>query len=131
MLEQFMGESNQASDLGRLQSLDLEYGNLDPDVGLFFALCQLGETDDSPISDQILAGHLAQAPANTRAALRSHALRTFPEAIEGIGWRAVTFRIGNRVETLELPPNYGGELDLASLSSVESFVTAVRGLPCS
>src|SRR3569623_2171765 len=52
-----------------LRSLDLEYHNIDPDQGLYYALQEAGQMQRLVTDEEILAA-TRRAPADTRAALR-------------------------------------------------------------
>ena len=78
LLETFMAAENVGWDDPWLQSLDLEYHNIDPEEGLFFSVApakRIGEWNNSVRQPEALT----VAPANTRAAGRGQAVRWFCE----------------------------------------------------
>lgn len=76
-----------------LQSLDLEYHNLDPNRGLYFALVEQGRVQPI-ISPERTAFCATNAPVNTRAAARGIAVRHFRDQSTNyiINWDSI--RIG-------------------------------------
>jgi hypothetical protein len=74
-----------------LPSFDLAYSNVDPDEGLYYALEQAGEmvrvTDDAAIDAAI-----AQAPSNTRAAIRGRLIERFGPQVGAAGWNRIVLR---------------------------------------
>jgi proteasome accessory factor A len=76
LLEMFMNSENLRWDDPWLQSLDLEYHNIDPRKGLFFELTpakRIGEWNNSVRRKEAML----TPPANTRAAGRSRAVAFF------------------------------------------------------
>jgi proteasome accessory factor A len=101
-----------------IQSLDLEYHNLDPDESLFAALVELGEVEPLPEA----GGHQSAVSEPTRAYARGRAVARFPDALAGVSWSSLTFRTANGLREVYLDPCrcYGKELDAAG--SVDEFV---------
>jgi proteasome accessory factor A len=78
LLETFMAAENVGWDDPWLQSLDLEYHNIDPAKGLFFGITgakRIGEWNDSVRRPEALSS----PPANTRAAGRARAVEWFQQ----------------------------------------------------
>jgi hypothetical protein len=78
LLEMFMEQEHVGWGDPWLQSLDLEYHNLDPRRGLYFALRQDGRVQ-SVISPERVDFCLTNAPTNTRAHARGIAVRCLRE----------------------------------------------------
>lgn len=73
-----------------LQSLDLEYHNVDPGAGLYYALEQEERLRRVVTEEEILAA-LEQPPAGSpRAIVRGLAVRKFPDAVTKITWGRFT-----------------------------------------
>lgn len=75
-----------------LHSLDLEYHNINPEQGLYYALEQTGEVQRC-IDDEAVEAALYKGPANTRAHARAHviqALRSLPVKDYLIEWDGIT-----------------------------------------
>jgi proteasome accessory factor A len=84
-----------------LQSLDLEYHNLDPERGLYYGLEQEGEIPPFFVNGEVESAML-NPPQGTRAMLRGHAVGRQGENISKIHWTGVEF-------------NDGGFLDLSPI----------------
>ena len=78
LLQTFMEQEGIGWDDPWLQSLDLEYHNLDPKRGLHFALAQEGRLQHL-VSPERVAFYAANPPSNTRAAARGIAVRFLRE----------------------------------------------------
>ena len=74
MLQMFMEQEHIGWDDPWLQSLDLEYHNLDPSRGLYFALAEQGH-HQQVVSPERVAFCTQNPPANTRAQARGIAVR--------------------------------------------------------
>lgn len=91
-----------------LRSLDLEYHNVDPAEGLYYALEEAGQM--VPIADEAaVVQAMAHAPANTRAALRGQLVERFGSAIERISWGRAALAENGRVQWVSLPAAYGAD----------------------
>lgn len=94
IVEQYRSEEGLDWNDDALHAVDLEYHNIDPDRGLFYALQEMGETarilDDLDITDA-----MTDPPSNTRASLRAAKIRDLmkrerPRAY-AIDWNGVAF----------------------------------------
>lgn len=74
-----------------LPSFDLAYSSVDPDESLYYALEQAGETVRLT-TDAAIEAAMAQAPPNTRAAIRGALVERFAEDIGVLGWNRVVLR---------------------------------------
>lgn len=101
-----------------LLSYDLEYHNIDPDEGLYFALRDSGMIDDSLVADPELA-----APSDTRAQVRGMA--TGYAELERVSWGTLVFRVGGDVQEIRLDPDRDYSNIPAGLD-ITSFVEAIR-----
>lgn len=91
MLEQFAeAEGEWVNET--MQSIDLEYGNLNPDVSMFNALEQQGLVRQIIPETRVLDA--ITMPPPTRAAQRGESVRLRLDDIQSIGWRRVVFRDG-------------------------------------
>ncbi|MBV9657854.1 MAG: proteasome accessory factor PafA2 family protein [Verrucomicrobia bacterium] len=94
LLEAFRAEENLGWQDPWLQSLDLEYHNINPAKGLFFALeagKSIGEFNARALAAREAAA--SAPPANTRARGRSAAVRHFQQSGQGsyiINWDSVS-----------------------------------------
>jgi proteasome accessory factor A len=78
LLEQFMEAEGLDWHDPWLQSLDLEYHNLNPDRGLYFDLLKRGRMK-RVVDDERVNWAIANPPANTRALARSRVMRALTE----------------------------------------------------
>ncbi len=87
LLDQFIEaeELSWKNDREFLQSLDLAYHNVDPEVGLYAGLVESGAMRTLVTEAEIEAARF-QAPSNTRAALRGAIARKFGTQIHAISW---------------------------------------------
>jgi proteasome accessory factor A len=85
-----------------LQSLDLAYSDVDPEVGLYHGLEQDGHavrlTDDAMVQRA-----MTEPPTDTRAAVRGALVDQFSEKITGLSWSTVALRGDKAPVLLEIP----------------------------
>ncbi|MEQ1933123.1 MAG: proteasome accessory factor PafA2 family protein [Fimbriimonadaceae bacterium] len=108
MLEQF------GPDLGSMQAYDLEYHNVDPDEGLYFAVNPRGETPDGSVLDQ-------PPTEGTRARARALALEF--DALTSASWGHLTF--GSETIAIDPTADYSA---LQSGMKLPDFKAALKGL---
>ena len=97
LLETFAEEEGVAWDDVWLQSLDLEYHNIDQDEGLYYGIPMRRVVTD----DQIEAA-LHNPPAGTRAYFRGRAVDRFGASIKAIQWDSITFIVNGRTREINL-----------------------------
>ncbi len=94
LIEEYRDAEGLAWDDYALIALDLEYANIDPDEGLRAVLEEGGHllrlTDEAAV-----AKAMADAPQNTRAAIRGELVKRFAEQIGVAGWSVVVLRSEN------------------------------------
>jgi proteasome accessory factor A len=78
-----------------LQSLDLEYHNVDPEAGLYLGLEQEGRVRRLVDDDTVLAAMTAPPIDSPRAIVRGQAVARFSEAITSITWSRLTLDDGS------------------------------------
>ena len=127
LLEQVREEEGWEWSNPALQSYDLEYHNIDPAEGLYFALANAGEVEGRPSSEQIEA-RLERSFEPTRAWARGMAVERFGEQLQTACWRSLTFRTENGIEEVELPPVAAYPKELEDEPSVEGFIQTLRSL---
>jgi len=77
-----------------MQSLDLEYHNLDPERGLYYGLAASG--DVAPfIREETVDRAVHHAPPATRAAIRGRAVDRQADNIRAIHWTGIEFKNGD------------------------------------
>ena len=105
MLSRFREEESLSPDDPWLQSLDLEYHNIDPEQGLFFALEESGEmlrlSGEASVQEA-----MTDPPRQGRPPVRHAIIRRFPEDVVEAGWEKIRFRSGE-VLILPLFQNFG------------------------
>jgi hypothetical protein len=126
MLESFMEEEGGDWSDPNLTSYDLEYHNIDPEEGLYHALVEMDAVEKGPSLDE-LAPLLSRHTEPTRAFARGLAASKFGDEIASAAWRSVTFRDGEELLELELPPDrtYPAQLDEAQ--DVGTFIEMIGG----
>jgi proteasome accessory factor A len=93
LLDQFIEseELDWKADREFLQSLDLAYHNVDPELGLYAELVESGAMRTLVTDEEIEAARL-NAPKNTRAALRGAIAKKFGHDVRALSWGAVEGR---------------------------------------
>lgn len=111
---------------GLLQSLDLEYHNLDPQESLFAPLEESGRMR-RVVSEEAIRAAMEAAPNNTRARIRGEAIRRFGPQLSAVSWSRLC---GDGIE-LELGKMVDGSLEelnrqLEAAGDFGSFSEIVR-----
>jgi proteasome accessory factor PafA2 len=94
LFTEFMETENMDWDEPMLQSLDLEYHNLDPDRGLYLGLEQENEVY-SLLTEEEISRAIKFPPESTRAKIRGEAVRKESEKIKKIHWTGIEFNNGD------------------------------------
>ena len=97
LLETFAEEEGVAWDDPWLQSLDLEYHNIDLDEGLYYGIPMR-----RVVTDEQIDAALHNPPADTRAYFRGRAVDRFSSAIKAIQWDSITFTVNGRTREVNL-----------------------------
>jgi len=127
LLEQVREEVGWEWSNPALRSYDLEYHNINPAEGLYFALSEAGEVEIRPSFEQIekrLDGNFEP----TRARARGLAAERFDDQLQTACWRSLTFRTENGIQEVELPPDAAYPEELKDEQSVEGFIQTLRSL---
>lgn len=111
-----------------LQSVDLEYSNLEQSEGLFFALQTMGEVDEPVLPEELLSALLNSNWTRTRSELRSAILQQYRDNVVTMSWGSVTIRTGKGDEIIELSPDFMAGPELPVGTDVESLVEYLRGI---
>lgn len=104
-----------------LQSYDLEFHNIDPDEGLYFALLEMGAVDPRPAPAE-LEERLTRVLEPTRAAVRSALVRNHKANLVSVNWQRVALRHEGGIVELELAPERVYPQELDGLSDVGTLV---------
>ena len=97
LFSEFMESENLNWDDPILQSLDLEYHNLDPDRGLYRGLEQENEVF-SLLTEKEISRAIEFTPEGTRAKIRGDAVSKESEKIKSIHWTGVEFKNGDVID---------------------------------
>lgn len=91
-----------------LQSLDLEYHNIDPEHGLYYELLRQCSVRQLVNEETILAA-VTTPPSTTRAAFRGGVVAKFKPQIASIQWDEVVFKTPRGKRTVSLASTFGRE----------------------
>jgi proteasome accessory factor A len=127
ILESAIAESGTSWRDPALRSYDLEYHNIDPDEGLYWALESMGEVEAAP-SLPALAEYLSGVNDPTRAVARGIAVSKFLPHVRSICWRTLTLEFEGKQHELELPPDAAYPPELLSVPDVGTFIERLREL---
>ena len=94
----FMQDESIEWDNPLMQSLDLEYHNLDPDRGLYYGLRQEGEVVGLPQAEKHAERAVSNPPEGTRAELRGRAVKNENDNIKNIHWTGIEYKNGNTLD---------------------------------
>ena len=90
LLDTFIDEEGLNWDDTWLQSLDLEYHNIDRDTGLYYGLESQGLMRRL-VTDQQIEEAIQHPPADTRAYFRGKSLDKFRSQVKSVQWDTITF----------------------------------------
>ena len=132
LLETFIDEERLTWDDPWLQSLDLEYHNIDQEEGLYYELETSGLMRRL-VTDRQIESAIHNPPADTRAYFRGKSLDKFRPHIKSIQWDNVTFNTKgkktvsvsmNQLADAKMAEKYNRILDQAQ--SVEALVENLK-----
>lgn len=136
LLERLRGRKGLSWGDAELQTLDFRYSSLDPEEGLFWQMVQAGQIEAMPSPSRIERFH-RDPPDETRAYLRAHVLRRFPEEVSDVDWGDVRFRLPSErgwhsQAILELPDptRFGREESeelFARCATLRELIVAIGG----
>jgi Pup amidohydrolase len=98
-----------------LQSIDLEYHNIDFEAGLYYELVRQGSMKRVATEDDIKMA-IYQPPDTTRAFFRGRSVARFNEQIESIQWDEIVFTHGPDSRRVALPEASAVDARLAALN---------------
>ncbi|MHB8637482.1 MAG: proteasome accessory factor PafA2 family protein [Fimbriimonadaceae bacterium] len=110
-----------------LQAYDLEYHNIDPADGLYFALETMEQVDPMPPMDDRVT-RIDMAPERTRASARGLAVARFGSNLTRACWRTLTFNVEGEESEIELPPDRIYPVQLEAATDVGTFIQILRNL---
>ena len=127
LLETFIDEEGISWDDPWLQSLDLEYHNIDREEGLYYGL-EAQELIRRVVTDQQIESAIHHPPSDTRAYFRGKSLDKFRADVKSVQWDNITFNVNgrpisvsmNQLADPELAAEYNHVLDQSQ--TVEALV---------
>jgi len=130
LLEEFAQHENCFDDLSRLQGLDLEYHNIDPDRGLYHALEQANAVL-RVVSDSDIENAVENPPSDTRAFVRGTFVSRFSSCVESITWSQIVFTVDGKSMVLDMNNMTDGNVAdlnkaLSASNDMAGFIEAVR-----
>ena len=116
LLETFVESEEIEWDDPWLQSIDLEYHNINVEEGLFYGLPM-----QNVVTDEQIQAAMHTPPADTRAYFRGKSLNKFEDAVKTVQWDSISFDIKGRTVTVnmnslanpEIAQKYNEALDLS------------------
>ena len=116
LLETFVESEDIEWDDPWLQSIDLEYHNIDMEEGLFYGLQM-----ERVVTDKQIHNAMHTPPLDTRAYFRGKSLNKFEDSIKTVQWDSITFDINGKPVTVnmnslanaEIARKYNEALDLS------------------
>jgi Pup amidohydrolase len=78
----------------RISMMDLQYHDIRPEKGLYYALERKGFVERIVMDEEIAKAQLAP-PVDTRAYFRAMCLKKFPNEIYATSWSSILFDVGN------------------------------------
>lgn len=121
MLETFAEELG-SWDVSRMQALELEYHNIDPDESLFAALAEMGQVREV-VPEEKVSDAANSPPHDTRAYLRGEVVRRFAERIETIGWRRCVIQTSGDRFVSEFPVDCRDYRESQLFSQIENALS--------
>jgi Pup amidohydrolase len=109
LLETYIEAENVWWEDETIRSLDLEYHNVDPELGLYHGLEQAGQMERLTTDVEIEAA-MREGPRDSRAWTRGEAVRRFGDRIRHIGWGRVGLEQGGEMKWLDLHPLVDGNV---------------------
>jgi Pup amidohydrolase len=102
LLDEFREAEGLPWDDPTLQSLDLEYHNVDPDAGLYYGLEQEGRVRRIVSEDEIAAAVTNPPQGSSRALVRGLAIAKFAPHVQSVAWSRIVLSDGGQVATLKM-----------------------------
>ncbi len=93
MIESYLDRKGCGWGSSQVALLDLQYHDVRPDKGLYYAL-ERNRRMERVLDDEDIASAEFHAPRDTRAYFRGACLRKFPRQIYGASWTSVLFDVG-------------------------------------
>ncbi len=113
-----------------MQSLDLEYHNVDREAGLYYGLVSAAAMQ-TILSDAVVGAARTCPPTDTRAAIRGMFVERFASSVRSIGWNGVAFHHAGEDLVFDMNPLVENDVqplceELCSATSLDSLVASIR-----
>ena len=133
LIEEFRDAEGLRWDDPTLQSIDLEYHNVDPAAGLYYGLEQEGRVRRVVTEDEVARAMVVPPAGSPRAVIRGLAVSKFADAVQSASWSRLTLVEGGQVGSIRLSRAQNLDPDAlnAALAGVDTpgmFVTVVNRL---
>jgi proteasome accessory factor PafA2 len=96
LIESYLERKGCAWDDPRVAMMDLQYHDVRPDKGLFYALERANRVERI-VSDEEVRQAETVAPLDTRAYFRAACVKKWPQEVYAASWTSVLFEAGNAV----------------------------------
>jgi proteasome accessory factor A len=127
LLKQFAAEEGVDFTSDIIQSLDIAFHDIDPDVGLHFALLDAGDVQ-TLVNENEIARLMEHPPQDSpKAIIRGHIARYLPDAVISISWDEVTLRLSSG-QTVALRLHRFTDVSCERLSAALNGVTSADAL---
>jgi proteasome accessory factor PafA2 len=133
LLEQFMAEEGASWNDPIMQSLDLAYHDVDPEVGLYYGL-QAEGLMRRLVTEARIDAAMSCPPEDTRAFIRGMFVRNFGPSVRSIGWNGIAFNHHGEDLLFDMNPlveeNVGVLNDeMAGAASLAEVVNMIKRAP--
>lgn len=127
LLDMYRESENLSWSDPALFSLDLEYHNIDPQEGLYYALVHQGAMQ-CLISEEHILRAMNHPPEDTRAFIRGLCVKRFADQIETLNWEQIILRDENQSVRVDLSRLVDGNVEALNrrLTAVEDVTTFVN-----
>lgn len=118
LLDMFVASEGLSWDDDALKSLDLEYHNVEPSAGLFYALQAKGWMKRI-VTDEMIDAAIEHPPADTRAYIRGLCISQLTSAVNRVSWSYIELNENGRAYALDL----SGLIGDTALKIIEALQT--------
>ena len=130
LLNEFRESENMKWDDPHLQSFDLEYHNIDPEMGLYHGLEQEGMMRRL-VTDARIQAAVSAPPSDTRAFIRGLFVERFGSAVRSIGWNGIAFRYNGEDLLFDMNPLVESNVsvlneEFAAAETLDAFVAVMQ-----
>ena len=133
LLENFREDEGLKWNDPHIQSLDLAYHDIDPEVGLYYGLEQQGQMRRL-VTDARIQSAISCPPNDTRAFLRGGFVEKFSSSVRKIGWNGIAFNHKGEDLIFDMNPLVEANVkilndEMADIETLEEFVQNIQKRP--